>query len=373
VSSDVNDFFKSKRAWSKYKDLILSYYLEPYMQKVATLGSPILIVDCFAGRGKFTDGEDGSPLIIGKAIRRVQSSGKVARAIFIESDSNNYRHLEQNLAEIDMSSNARCGDFRSHIEEISEAAKTHSVFLYVDPIRPGDLNFTDLAVVYEQLRSGRSVETLINFLSTGFVRRAQGLRTRAWDGEHFAGNNSEVKACDAIAGGQYWQQIVFDDSLQQRQKIDAVADGYGNALHKWFQWVLSYPVRENYQDKQPKYHLIFGSRHTDAVDIMNRAMVKARREFVGAIFTEDVLFDMTPDEEIVDDNRVRKVIMKVMNCHDNLQWRELRAHASIEDPCMYTDSELNRSIKGLIRSGQLKSDCSGNKIENDAVIWLSKK
>ena len=49
----TQDFFKAKRPWSKYKDFILGYYLEPYIPKVATLKKPILIVDCFAGCGRF--------------------------------------------------------------------------------------------------------------------------------------------------------------------------------------------------------------------------------------------------------------------------------------------------------------------------------
>ena len=52
----MSDFFDAKRDWSRYKDFILGYYLEPYIPKVNTLGKPILVVDCFAGRGEFGDG-----------------------------------------------------------------------------------------------------------------------------------------------------------------------------------------------------------------------------------------------------------------------------------------------------------------------------
>jgi hypothetical protein len=33
----MNDFFKKRRDWSKYKDFILGYYLDPYVPKVNTL------------------------------------------------------------------------------------------------------------------------------------------------------------------------------------------------------------------------------------------------------------------------------------------------------------------------------------------------
>jgi three-Cys-motif partner protein len=64
-----SSFFNAKRPWSRYKDFLLQSYLEPYIPKVAKLRKPILIVDCFAGRGSFDDGEPGSPLIIAKAIQ----------------------------------------------------------------------------------------------------------------------------------------------------------------------------------------------------------------------------------------------------------------------------------------------------------------
>ena len=71
----TQDFFKAKRPWSKYKDFILGYYLEPYIPKVATLKKPILVVDCFAGCGRFGDGEPGSPLIIAPIIKKWRDKG----------------------------------------------------------------------------------------------------------------------------------------------------------------------------------------------------------------------------------------------------------------------------------------------------------
>ena len=67
----VYDFFKRKRDWSKYKDLILDYYLGPYLQIVKQIRKPILVVDCFAGPGRFDDGQSGSPLIIAKHLQKL--------------------------------------------------------------------------------------------------------------------------------------------------------------------------------------------------------------------------------------------------------------------------------------------------------------
>ena len=82
----IHDFFKAKRPWSKYKDFILGYYVEPYIAKVATLKKPILIVDCFAGCGQFGDGQPGSPLIIASIVKKWYDKGYQVRGEFIEAD-----------------------------------------------------------------------------------------------------------------------------------------------------------------------------------------------------------------------------------------------------------------------------------------------
>ncbi len=63
----TQNFFEKKKEWSKKKDRILSTYLKPYLAKVAITKKPLIFIDCFAGKGKFDDGEIGSPLIIKNA------------------------------------------------------------------------------------------------------------------------------------------------------------------------------------------------------------------------------------------------------------------------------------------------------------------
>ena len=55
-----DSFFDSKRDWSNYKDSVLDYYLEPYLEKVKKIGKSICVVDMFAGRGELRTGVPGS-------------------------------------------------------------------------------------------------------------------------------------------------------------------------------------------------------------------------------------------------------------------------------------------------------------------------
>ena len=148
-----------------------------------------------------------------------------------------------------------------------------------------------------------------------------------------------------------------------------ITSGYRDQLSKWFDWTLSYPIKEKYEHEMPKYHLIFGSRYPDAVDLMNQAMVKARREFVGARFIKDMLFDNQPKEEVVDSDEIKEVILTTSKKIGKTTWKLLRVNATVSNPCMYIESEFNRAIKDLIKRGVLKSDCSGEKIEQNALVW----
>ena len=366
---DVLKFFENKRPWSRYKDSILDYYLKPYLAKVARLRRPIAIVDCFAGAGKFGGGEDGSPLIIGKRLEDVHRRGIQVVSMFIEANATLFDELSKNVQELSVPVILRKGAFRPYVDEIAKLATTHTMFVYVDPIKPGDLRFADLGIVYDKLRERRSVETLINFISTGFVRRAEGLRERAMGEGVLDTQHDEVIKCNDIAGGDYWQEIAFDSSLDQEQKIEKIAQGYSQSLDRWFLHRLVYPVREKYEDVQPKYHLVFGSRHPHALELMNRAMIAARRESVGAQFVDGMLFPNEPAKEVIDEHDVQRLIVDTAREIGRTTWESLRVRATIAEPCKYTDSDLNRAIKKAIIARRIMSTAAGTKIENFAKVW----
>ena len=94
----TKDFFREKKEWSIIKDDILSWYLEPYITKILTNRKPLLIVDCFAGKGKFDDGNDGSPLIILKKVTNTSSKYKEARVLCAFIEKKYYKELEANVS-----------------------------------------------------------------------------------------------------------------------------------------------------------------------------------------------------------------------------------------------------------------------------------
>lgn len=369
---ESEQFFEKKKSWSKYKDLILDYYLKPYLTKIARLSRPIAIIDCFAGPGIFGDGENGSPVIISNRLHEAHARGVNVLGIFIEKHPTLFRRLEHNMLGREIPIKCFEGDFHNHLEEIEKITKTHSVFLYVDPFKPSQIKFNDLSLFYDRLHSGNSVETLFNFMSFGFARAVEGVAADSLS--RLGGLDSSilsVREWDDIAGGTYWQQYVLDDSIDLAAKQEMYGVKYAEQFAHWFKWIIQYPIREKY-DSDPKYHLIFGSRLPDAIGLMNDAMVKARRDFVGVQFAnKDMLFDMTPDEEIIDDKEICEIISNTIVTIGRTTWKLLRLKTIQLTPCKYKESEINNAIKKMIRADMLASTVDGRKIEDEADLWLA--
>ena len=365
----VYEFFKEKKDWSKYKDLILDYYLQPYLQKVKQIGKPILVVDCCAGPGRFDDGQPGSPLIIMSHLQRLYERNFRVTGFFIEATKGLFQRLERNLRDAPVPAILRCGGFQCFVREIAQLAQTHTVFVYVDPLKPTDVFFNDLQPVYDQLKLGGSVETFINFMSPNFLRGVLSFRNRVIVDGTLQADHNLVLRWDAIFGGTYWQQIAYDPFLSSHDKADKLADGYAANLQKWFKSVLTYPIREKYQHIWPKYHLIFGSRYPDAVELMNGAMVKARRELINKDFVDGYLFPIEPEKEMIIPDEIQQIVIETIRNIGKTTWANLRVRATIANPAKYKESEFNDAIKQAIRGGKLGSNCPGTKIEQKALVW----
>ena len=59
---------------TKVKHKILSEYLKTWINVLSGKWQKVCYFDCFAGRGKYEDGNDGSPIIALKAIRDIKQN-----------------------------------------------------------------------------------------------------------------------------------------------------------------------------------------------------------------------------------------------------------------------------------------------------------
>lgn len=380
----THDFFKAKRSWSKYKDFILNYYLEPYIPKVATLKKPILIVDCFAGCGKFEDGEHGSPLIIASIIRKWRAKGVNVSGEFIEADQENFERLRESLAEFSDFATPRSGTFGRHLPELAARARHNTVFLYVDPYTVKGLVFDRMKAVYDQIRrASASVEVLLNLNVATFMRwglaalkRYSDLPGKTDDPEpDFQADdpceNVEMATLDGIAGGDWWRTIAGDPTKSFVEKLNVFTGQYRKQMLSSFSFIASHEIKSKYEHTVPKYILVFATRHQDGVALMNDAMCKARREFLGNQFSKGLLFDLTPEREVADLGELGNEIESLAREKGNLTRGSLRNQAMWRHFGQYTSTDFNSAITSLLKQKRLFSSTGKSRI-NDSVMLSTK-
>ncbi len=213
----TKDFFKSKKGWSLLKDKIFDHYLKPYIAKILTTGRPLIIIDCFAGKGKFDDENIGSPIIIAEHIKSVlegDNKNEDVRGIFIERKYTT--DLESNIGEY-----KQCevwpGAFEENLGKILALNSRCSLFLYIDPYGIKSLDFKQFELIKN--KKFFSLEMLLNFNSFGFLREGCRLLNLNYEklfvdygseDEYEIDETNNIANMNNIANGEYWQSIIDD-------------------------------------------------------------------------------------------------------------------------------------------------------------------
>lgn len=300
MSKDNKDFFKKKNEWSTIKDRLLGCYLTPYFQKVLLTRRPIYYVDCFAGKGKFEDGQDGSPLIAlhirEECLSRTSLTSKMGalRTCFIDMNYGN--ELRRNITSISPSYDSPevvSGKYEDNILRCLQNKRGYNVFLYVDPY---GIKALDLSI-FEKFKSlgFNTFEMLINFNSFGFFRDACRVMSVDYHNDDALQNldelveyeptevdttkQSEDMLCK-IAGGDYWKAIVKDfqngviDGYKAEQRL---SKEYKNMLKQRYGYVLDMPIRLK-PGQRPKYRMIHVCDHEDGCFLMAQNMQKRKDE-----------------------------------------------------------------------------------------------
>ena len=302
MSKRNDDFFESKKDWSRIKDTLLGAYLPVYFQKVIHTGKPIVYIDCFAGAGKFTKGdEDGSPRIALKARRIAIEKSKYSTPkidmYFVEPFYAD--ELKKNI--VDLANDDGHGivsiikdTYENAVPRILSDVKNANVFLYVDPFGIKYLGNRIFADACKDFKG--NVELLLNLNSFGFIREACRVSGTAYNGESIDLEEREESIVDksmeserlmtAIAGGDYWKKIIADyrndSAVSPKPSLTAertFSAAYRMSLSKSgggpFQYVLDMPIRI-IADSYPKYRMVYATNHPDgciamADDMFNRA------------------------------------------------------------------------------------------------------
>lgn len=278
-----DDFFVEKKPWSKVKDELLGCYLKPYVAKILYTRKPLAYVDCFAGKGKFDDGNPGSPLIALDIFQQGLASTKLDGKASIEStfiDINYASDLELNLRNY-KGINIIPGAYEDTINELLMSKTGYNVFLYIDPYGIKALDCTQ----FDKFVNGQfnTIELLINMNSFGFIREACnviGAKFKIDDGffddlvEYESTildtTDKSIEALNRIAGGDYWIKII---TMYKSGEIDGYkaeeifSEQYCQRLSESYKYVLNMPIRIH-QNQHPKYRMIHATNHPSGCVLM---------------------------------------------------------------------------------------------------------
>jgi three-Cys-motif partner protein len=398
-----NSFFDEKRDWSKYKDAVLNYYLTPYLQKVKEIKNrgarkPICIVDMFAGRGQFKTGEAGSPLIIAGHLNQLAKQGYQVKLQCYETYEDHFDHLATVLKPFPFAT-ALKKDCFGDMENVAKIASSHTTLLYIDPCDVNQLVLSKLRLVFDKVFQNQSIEALIVFMARAFLRQAAWARSvemrigdalndplvadaddddkamwlDALHDRHVITQHAQLQETrsllNSIMGSNFWEALVDDKFVSWEEKILQLVEEYKKQLHNWFRCVEALPVRPD-TSPLPKYWIAFTSRYEPAFDLFNRAacrMMRARevniRNQPGTLFVGIDTEPEAPPPQTVD-----RAVKQAAKPFSEVTWRELRwTTCGGRNVGVYTDSEVNQSIKRLIKSGWL-SGTSGDKVEEKALL-----
>ncbi len=316
--TNTNEFFKEKKSWSVFKDGILDFYLTPYLRKIVSTKKPVTIIDCFAGKGKFDDGDFGSPLIILNRIGDIKREVRSAAIKLICIEKKYFEDLSVNLsghAEVSIVG----GSFEEKINPtLSAVPQSNNLFLYIDPYGVKSLDFNIFKILKE--RKYNSLEVLINLNTFGFLR--EGCRLIKCDPQFEDENidlDYETDATDdattwnRIAGGAYWKDIVSEkknEKISMYEAEELFTTRYIDKLKTIFKYVISIPIKTQTKNV-PKYRMIFCTNHLDGFMIMADNMHKKWIEMNNAPKDNQLLlFYFTPRVKVDIDKFINASIPK---------------------------------------------------------------
>lgn len=276
------------------KHTILRKYLDAWLPILGGGAYPsqhLILIDAFAGPGRYTGGEEGSPLLMIRAY--LDHRGKIAARphfFFIERDAARVKHLRGEVAQIDLPSHVEVAviegsfdpEFPNLVERLEKAfGQLPPTFAFIDPFGAGDLP----VALSSPLLDVPKCEVLAYF-PTSFIARF---------GEQF----EFEPVMESLFGGGGWRET-FAPSVDFEQRKRMLLDMFMDEMRARVPYVRAFEITPAHEAGANTYHLVFGTANADqGVRKMKDAMWRVDR-LGGQTFRDTtlaehpVLFDEAP-------------------------------------------------------------------------------
>lgn len=346
-----DDFFDEQKPWSRLKNRILGSYLPPYLAKVAKRSKRIVLVDAFAGPGRFLDGTAGSPLIISKAAEKF-AKGKYD-AFFFNNKPSHHELLESILERQGIvASKPVFGDAIEGLRQLIGRLRDETLFLYIDPY---GLNCEfDLLRPLLQRDSRFSTEILINLHMP--ISHRLGSRHRVErDGIESSQIQSYHEKLTRVYGGEYWRDILIEgDFANTKDREGALIDRYRENLSRtgYLTYTGACPIREK-GASATKYVMIFASPHPDALLLLNDEMCKSFNEHMHSQEVKDTMFADSSWTEWSNPDKIRDIVLQYVGDFSRETRLELWRRIVGDHFMRFTKSEYGKAVKYLCDSEEI--------------------
>jgi three-Cys-motif partner protein len=330
---------------TRAKHQMLGYYLDGWYPILSSWNGRILFLDGFAGRGRYNDGTEGSPLV---ALRRLldhrqfpQMSKREFVFLFVEANEANAASLKAEIAALKIEKapwpdkvkvkvlNATFDSTATAIIEHLREQKRNlaPTFAFVDPFGYSGMPIDVLADLLDYPRT----EVLVNFM-VGHVQR-------------FIKRDGQERVMRELFGLDV--NDILDGYDDQQDRVEHLRAVYAKQLQERakLEYVQSFGMIND--TGNIGYYLFHGTRHRQGVKLMKAAMWKvdpgSGNVFSDRLAGENVLFTATPDFGPLRDELLSQFAGRTVGA------KEVEWHALLHTP--YRETHVRPVLRPLESAG----------------------
>jgi three-Cys-motif partner protein len=276
------------------KHTILRKYLDAWLPILGGghyARDDLVLIDAFAGPGRYSTGEDGSPLLMIKAY--IEHSGEITAAVhfyFIEDDAERVAHLRSEVDALALPPSVTAevihGSFDAEFPALIDRLRATfgelpPTFAFIDPFGAADLPVALSTPLLDVPRCEVLVYFPVSFLS------------------RFGEQPEFEPIMNSVFSGGDWEAAFsahVDFDTRQRLLLDLFMD----ELRKRVPYVRAFGVAPKHEAGGNTYYLVFGTANEQGLRKMKEAMWKVD-PVAGAMFRDStladhpVLFEEKPD------------------------------------------------------------------------------
>lgn len=370
-------FWDEEQSPALLKHEILARYVAPFVAKLGLAWGKVVLLDGYAGAGRYASGAPGSAIqIVSIAGALVTKLGISADVYLIERESETIDFLRKEVARFGKTPRLNIfiieGDVAEKFDEIVSSAAKFPLFIFLDPYGLG-LPYEKLSHALSVLRppSGRNsapTEILLNF-SAEALRRIGGLVPLTPSPTSIA----TLDRMDKTVGGEWWRDFYkgkFDKELAETNVVDGYTERLGKSGKMYTHAV---PVRRDV-GLRPVYYLVFGTRAKHGswtfADTVARSEAKWQNVLEERKDTGQLSFDgfgVTAEERLValEEKAVVAIetnLLEILATRGEFMVGDYPTEVFGEYLGLVREQVVRKAIKSLFEQGRISSNGQGSPI-----------